>query len=272
MIKIDNVKDLDLTHIFECGQCFRWVPDGSGSYIGAAGSFSARISLEGASLIIDATGGDESFWRRYFDLDTDYGEIKRKLTGTEPRIGPATEYGCGIRILNQDLFETLISFIISQNNNIPRIRKNIESICEMYGEKIEGSSRRTFPKAEVLAEADVDDLASLRLGYRSAYIKASAERFLKEGSPGTREELLAFHGIGPKVANCIMLFGLRDTAAFPIDTWVRQIMNDMYGFDIKDTKGMQAFAAEKFGDYAGYAQQYLFYYYRDGKKMSNSSH
>ena len=107
------------------------------------------------------------------------------------------------------------------------------------------------------------DLAALKLGYRSGYIKASAERYLREGCPECREELLAFHGIGPKVANCIMLFGLRDTAAFPIDTWVKQIMNDMYGFDLKDTKGMQAFAAEKYGDLAGYAQQYLFYYYRD---------
>ena len=120
-----------------------------------------------------------------------------------------------------------------------------------------------LPAPEALANARVCDLAELRLGYRCEYIRASAERYLKEGCTGTREELLAFHGIGPKVANCIMLFGLRDTAAFPVDTWVKQIMNDMYGFDLKDTKGMQAFAAEKYGDLAGYAQQYLFYYYRD---------
>ena len=272
MIKIEDVKDFDLTHIFECGQCFRWVPDGSGSYIGAAGSFSARVSTEGGLLIIDASGGDESFWRHYFDLETDYGAIKRKLYGAEPRIKAATEYGNGIRILNQDLFETLISFIISQNNNIPRIRKNIESLCGVYGEPIEGSTRRAFPSPEALAEADEKDLAALKLGYRSSYIKASAQRFLTEGDPAAREELLAYHGVGPKVADCIMLFGLRDTAAFPVDTWVRQIMNDMYGFDINDKKGMQAFASEKFGDFAGYAQQYLFYYYRDGKKMSNYSH
>ena len=111
----------------------------------------------------------------------------------------------------------------------------------------------------------MSDLADLKLGYRSSYIKASAEQYLKEGCPGCREELLSFHGIGPKVANCIMLFGLRDTAAFPVDTWVKQIMNDMYGFELNDVRGMQAFAAEKFGDLAGYAQQYLFYYYRDRK-------
>ena len=258
-----NIKDIDLTHIFECGQCFRWVPDGPEAYSGAAGSFAAHISLSDGCLNVEATGGDEEFWSRYFDLDTDYGAIKKKLTDSEPLIKPATEYGQGIRILNQDPFETIISFIISQNNNIPRIRKNIESLCCAYGEPIPGSSLHAFPTPEALAGARVCDLAELRLGYRCEYIKASAERYLKEGCPETREELLAFHGIGPKVANCIMLFGLRDTAAFPVDTWVRQIMNDMYGFDLKDTKGMQAFAAEKYGDLAGYAQQYLFYYYRD---------
>ena len=136
-------------------------------------------------------------------------------------------------------------------------------MCNSYGEPIEGSNLCAFPSPEALARAKVCDLAELRLGYRCEYIKSSAERYLREGCPKTREELLAFHGIGPKVANCIMLFGLRDTAAFPVDTWVKQIMNDMYGFDLKDTKGMQAFAAEKYGDLAGYAQQYLFYYYRD---------
>lgn len=287
-ICFDNISDLDLTHIFECGQCFRWVPadDGSGDYTGAAGSYAARISYsrpggsdtdsgagaaagsEAGTLTIEATGGDEAFWRRYLDLDTDYSAIKRTLAGNDPAIGPALSYGQGIRILNQDMFETIISFIISQNNNIPRIRKNIESICERYGESIGrafGREWHAFPSPEALAAADVDDLMGLRLGYRAPYIKATAQAFVEGGCPACREDVLAYHGVGPKVANCIMLFGLHDTAAFPIDTWVRHIMNDMYGFDEKDLKGMQRFAAERFGDLAGYAQQYLFYYYRDRK-------
>lgn len=271
---IDKLTDFDLTHIFECGQCFRWVPSDDGGYVGAAGDKAARIAFDKGTLTIRATGGDEDFWRNYFDLDTDYGEIKRRLIGSEPEIARAAEYGSGIRILNQDPFETIISFIISQNNNIPRIRKNIESLCARYGERIEGSASvsrdgsdvYSFPTAEALAAARVEDLAELRLGYRAPYIKASAEKYLSDGCPDCREGLLAFHGIGPKVANCIMLFGLRDTAAFPIDTWVRHIMNDMYGFEEKDVKGMQAFADERFGDLAGYAQQYLFYYYRDRSK------
>ena len=268
---IENVKDIDLTHTFECGQCFRWVPAGGGAYAGAAGGLAARIRLEDGALAIESTGGSEGFWRGYFDLDTDYGSIKERLAAGEPRIADACRYGSGIRILRQDPFETIISFIISQNNNIPRIRKNIESLCASYGSPIEGSEELSsdgktlysFPEPETLAKAKVSDLAALKLGYRSEYIKASAERYLAEGCPDCREGLLSFHGVGPKVANCIMLFGLRDTAAFPVDTWVRQIMNDMYGFDISDAKGMQAFAAEKFGPLAGYAQQYLFYYYRD---------
>lgn len=278
-----NIRDFDLTHIFECGQCFRWIPadDGSGDYIGAAGSYAARISFApdhphgGAgdectgTLTIEATGGDEDFWYDYFDLGTDYKAIKNELAANDRDIRPALEYGYGIRILNQDLFETIISFIISQNNNIPRIRKNIESICSVYGKPIGEAFGRewyAFPEPDALAAAEVDDLMGLRLGYRAGYIKAAGERFTNCPAPGCREEILSYLGIGPKVANCIMLFGLRCTEAFPIDTWVKHIMNDMYGFDEKDVRGMADFASEKFASYAGYAQQYLFFFYRDNGK------
>lgn len=272
-IAINNVTDFDLTHIFECGQCFRWVPSADGrGYAGAAGDKAARIDYKDGTLTVESLGGDEEFWRNYFDLGTDYSAIKRELISNEPRIEEACKYGSGIRILRQDPFETIISFIISQNNNIPRIRKNIESICDKYGREIEGSTVHAFPDAETLADASVDDIAAMKLGYRSEYIIRAARKYADEGCPDCREGLLSFHGVGPKVANCIMLFGLRDMAAFPIDTWVKHIMNDMYGFDEKDVKGMQSFAEEHFGPLAGYAQQYLFYYYRDAKTMSISSH
>ena len=258
---IENVKDADLTHIFECGQVFRWRPCEKG-YRGAAGDKAASVSYDSGVLTIDATGGSEDFWRHYFDLDTDYGEIKSALVKSEPRIKAATDYGYGIRILNQDLFEMIISFIISQNNNIPRIRKNIEALCDRYGERI-NDDFAAFPTPEALASAKEEDIAALKLGYRSRYIIESSRQYLNDGPPSTREELLSFCGIGPKVADCIMLFGLHQVAAFPIDTWVKHIMNDMYGFDEKDVKGMQKFADERYGDLAGYAQQYLFYYYRD---------
>ena len=164
----------------------------------------------------------------------------------------------------------MISFIISQNNNIPRIRKNIESICCKYGDRIGDAFGRewyAFPRPEILAAADEDDLSALKLGYRAGYIKSASERYAHDCRcgrlPETRDDILTYRGVGPKVANCIMLFGLRCTEAFPVDTWVRHIMNDMYGFDEGDMKGMELFAKEKFGILAGYAQQYLFYYYRD---------
>ena len=273
-ITFEDVKDFDLAHIFECGQCFRWVSaaDGTGDYIGAAGKNAARIAYDPSlgKLTITATDGDEAFWGHYFDLETDYNLVKAKLISSDPKITDAVNYGCGIRILNQDLFETVISFIISQNNNIPRIRKNIESICTEYGDLIGEAFGRewyAFPRPEVLADADEDDLAALKLGYRAGYIKAASEHFVHDctcaGLPATRDDILAYRGVGPKVANCIMLFGLRNTEAFPVDTWVRHIMNDMYGFDEDDMKGMENFAREKFGSLAGFAQQYLFYFYRD---------
>ena len=266
----ENITDFDPVHTFECGQCFRWVPagDGSGDYIGAAGSNAARVSYSDGRLVLDVTGGSREFWHEYLDLGTDYSEIKRQLAQGDPTITDATDYGCGIRILRQDLFETIVSFIISQNNNIPRIRKNIESICDVYGERIGeafGREWHAFPSPEALAAADEADLAGLKLGYRCSYIRAAGERYIDEPRPETREDILKYLGVGPKVANCIMLFGLRDTGAFPVDTWVRHIMNDKYGIDENDRRAMEEFAQERFGELAGYAQQYLFYYYRDRK-------
>lgn len=271
----NNIHDFVADHIFECGQCFRWRPEGD-DYVGVVNGYVAKVHCETmehsdgcVNLNIEATGGDEAFWRNYFDLDTDYGEIKKTISMNEPRIMPACESGCGIRILNQDMFETLISFIISQNNNIPRIRKCIEAICEHYGEclgEVFDKTRYAFPTASTLANAPVCELAELKLGYRCEYIVASAEKFMKEGTPQTYEQVLSYLGVGPKVANCIMLFGLHKVDAFPIDTWVKHIMNDMYGFEEKNVKAMSTFATEKFGAYAGYAQQYLFHYYRNVNK------
>lgn len=266
-IRIENVFDFDTVHIFECGQCFRWNKE-KDDYVGVVDGHvcKAEYDASAAVLTLETTGGDESFWRNYFDLGTDYSEIRRTLAEAEPGITAALEYGHGIRILNQDSFEILISFIISQNNNIPRIKKNIEALSAKYGEELGecyGAMRYAFPAPENLASAELSDLAELRLGYRAEYIRAAAARFLEEGAPETYEQVIAYLGIGPKVANCIMLFGHRKVDAFPVDTWVKHIMNDMYGFNESDVRGMMQFAEEHFGRYAGYAQQYLFYYYRD---------
>lgn len=270
-IIFDVKEHFNIRETLECGQCFRWEELSPLEYLIFAGKNVCIARQQKDKLVINNYRGSKAFWRNYFDLDMDYGLFKEELLKNEPKLGEAIEYGGGIRILNQDFFEVLISFIVSQNNNIPRIKKCIEALCNKYGEDlgvIEDEEIYAFPSVDALAHADPEDIKELKLGYRAPYIVASAKRFSEEGVPqGTYKEkhdiLLSYHGVGPKVANCISLFGLRDFEAFPIDTWVKKIMVDMYGFKENDTKGMQNFAKEKFGEIGGIAQQYLFYYYRD---------
>lgn len=265
--------DFDLRQTLECGQCFRWEEIAKSEYMVFASDNVCSAKWTGEKLILTSYFGSEEFWKNYFDLDKNYGELKEELIGVNPELEEAISYGGGIRILNQDFFEVLISFIISQNNNIPRIKKCIESLSNRYGERmgeIKGRTIYAFPKAKVLSEADPKEIGELKLGYRAEYIVEAAKKFIDEGVPEGNnfekyERLLSYKGIGPKVANCISLFGFRNLKAFPIDTWVRKIMIDMYGFDEKDVKGMQKFADENFGDFGGLAQQYLFYFYRDKK-------
>lgn len=275
IITIENVRDFDPDQIFDCGQCFRWEKDSEGLWQGITGGRRAWVCFEaaagGSGCAGDAGGtltisdsllasGDCSesealaYWRHYLDLDRDYGAIKEILAEGDPVMAEAISYGSGIRILRQDPWEALLSFIISQNNNIPRIKKCIESLAEALGE--EGM----LPLPEVLAKAELADLAGCRLGYRDKYLIEAAGQFVEWGMPETAEELQKFSGVGPKVANCIALFGLGLVDSFPIDVWMRRVMNRLYGFDEKDVKGMAAFAAEKFAPYGGIAQQYLFYF------------
>lgn len=273
MIELEINGDFDLHQTLECGQCFRWERITESKYMVFANSNVCIAERTEKKLILLNYYGSEEFWKNYFDLDTDYGKLKEELMSANPELKDVISYGGGIRILNQDFFEVLISFIISQNNNIPRIKKCIESLCKTYGEplgEINGSPIFAFPKADILSSADSKEINDLKLGYRAPYIVDAAKKFIDEGIPkgNTKEKyekLLSYKGVGPKVANCISLFGFRDLKAFPIDTWVRKIMVDMYRFEEKDIVGMQNFADENFGDLGGLAQQYLFYYYRDKK-------
>lgn len=288
-----NVRDCNLEHIFKCGQCFRWetldnefpkskYKDKSQKdiqrYVGIANKNIAIVEYNVATKDLTIIGnGREEFWYKYFDLHRDYGKIKNTLISNDATIAEAINFGYGIRILNQDLWETILSFIISQNNNIPRIKGCINNLSLYFGEEIPESKKigellnadfraYSLPKPETVAGLEIEDLNPIRLGYRAKYIIKCARQVSEQGLPKTYEELLALTGVGPKVANCIALFGLSKRESFPIDVWVRRVMNHVYGLPEDDFKAISEFAASNFGTLGGYAQQYLFYYMRENSK------
>ncbi len=275
---VTGLKDFDLKHIFDCGQCFRWNADGDGSYIGVARGRALRIKQSGDTLTLyDTSEKDfESVWRGYFDLDRDYGEIKKKLASDDV-MRAAVLYGGGIRILNQDLWETVVSFIISASNNIPRIKGIIERLCAAFGKEIEygGEIYYSFPDFEALARLTPEDLAPIRAGFRDKYIIDAARRFASGDidekyirsldAEGAKKELMRINGVGNKVANCILLFGLSHTEAFPVDVWIKRIMEYCYFDGEESIEAISRFALERFGDLGGFAQQYLFFYARENK-------
>lgn len=268
-MKIKN-NNFNLKQIAESGQCFRMNPVSENRYSVIA--FGRYIELEQLDEdIIEISCEDSEFnniWKNYFHLDYDYGCIVDSLSnGTDQFLKEAAIYGKGIRILRQDPFEMLISFIISQNKNIPSIKKCIESICEVYGNRQEDKSSGrvyyTFPTAKVLANAKIEDLRALKLGYRDEYILAAA-RAVSSGEIDLEALKLCSHedavkalksikGIGDKVANCISLYGLHHIGAFPIDVWMKRVLEEYY-----DNK----FDPSKYEGYAGIVQQYMFYYIR----------
>lgn len=265
-VKINGLKDFSIQQIFDCGQCFRFDSDDDGCISGIA--YGKKISLKqiGDTLYIYNINEDEyeSTWKHYLALDVDYSQIKQEIIqrfDNDTTISSAIEYGHGIRILRQEPWEIICSFIISQNNNIPRIKKIISRMVENYGIAIDGGY--TFPTAEVLYNAGIDKLTELKMGFRAKYIYDAAERIvtgklnideIKQLDTVTAmNKLQEVKGIGPKVASCILLFGFDKTDVFPIDVWIKRVLEKYYpnGLDIS-----------KLGKYAGIAQQYLFYFER----------
>ncbi len=262
-------------HIFECGQCFRYIKEKDESYTIIAKGKVINISKNDDKIILkNATDNDLSdIWYDYFDLGTDYNTIKKTLNA-DIHLKESLNFGNGIRILNQDLWECIISFIISANNNIPRIQGIIEKFTEKYGEKINafGNTYYSFPDAESLRKIKKEDLAFLRAGYRDSYLidaidKVSSgsidlPKISKMTTSEAKAELLKIKGVGNKVADCILLFGNKRSETFPVDVWVKRSMSTIYADEINDAK-IHEFANLKFGKLAGYAQQYLFYYMRE---------
>lgn len=280
-IILRDPKDFDLTHIFDCGQCFRFNAREDGSYIGTAYGKTIMLSKSGNDIILhNTTEADyNSVWRSFFDLDCDYEKIKARLVSDNDSVMlKATEFGNGIRILKQELWETLISFIISASNNIPRIKKIIESLCENFGTAHEymGQIHYSFPSPEKLASLSEEDLSVIRAGFRTKYILACAndvvsgkldlDNLSKLSTPDAKKTLMSIYGVGNKVSDCILLFGLGRSDAFPVDVWIKRIMEYCY-FDGKEQsiKTISELAEKKFGELGGMAQQYLFFYARELK-------
>ena len=280
---LKNVKSFEPKHIFECGQCFRWDEETDGSYTGIVKENVISVKKVDNNVMFSSLGADnlETLVTDYFDLNRNYEEIKSKLSQIDEFLENSIKYGSGIRILNQDLWETIISFIISANNNIPRIKGIINRMSQKYGTQIDwkGKSYYTFPTVENLAKATVQDLRALGLGFRDVRVFETTHKILNKeadlekmhNEPDTkkvRDILLTLSGVGPKVADCILLFStLKRFDVFPIDVWVRRVMNELYIKNSDETKvnkkEIEKLAAEKFGNLEGIAQQYLFYWKRD---------
>ncbi len=273
-IILKDMVDFHPQHIFECGQAFRWNKGEDDSYTTVAYGKVVNVRKDNGDIILSGTNLEDfnNIWYDYFDLDRDYGQIKSELSN-DPILKEAISFGEGIRVLNQDPFEMIISFIISANNGIPRIKKSIELLSKQYGEHISGDYY-SFPTAEALSGADPLDIREIcRVGFRdvrivqtSGLIYSGIIKF-EDIFAGTRDEgkeiLMTLPGVGPKVSDCILLFAFNKDEAFPVDVWVKRVMEHFYLKEDTNVKLIGAHGARVFGKLAGFAQQYLFYYARE---------
>ena len=271
-----------LKHIFDCGQCFRWNEEDDKSYTGVIKEGVINVKKQDENIIFNGmlSSDIKEIVFNYFDLKRNYEEIKNKLSKIDENVNLSIKYGEGIRILNQDLWETIISFIISANNNIPRIKGIIERLSEKYGKEVIWNEKKyyLFPRPEELKNVTVQDFRDLGTGFRDIRLFETTNKILTKevdlqslynlDTKDARDELLTLSGVGPKVADCILLFSdLKRFDVFPIDVWVRRVMNELYIKNPDETKvnkkEIAKIAKEKFGDLEGLAQQYLFYWKRD---------
>lgn len=263
-ILLKDCENFDLAQTLDCGQAFRWRQREDGSWHGVVGSrvLNLRQSDEGILLEGVDVKGFETFWGNYFDVTRNYAVLIERFS-SDPHLKKATDFCPGIRILQQEPWETLCSFIISQNNNIPRIKAIIERLCENFGEAL-GDGDYSFPTAQKIAQLSVDDLAVIRSGFRAKYIIDAATRVttgevdlqsLRRLPLGTARTALINHiyGVGDKVAQCVLLYSCGHYSAFPVDVWVQKIINRLYPSGLPEcTRGVR-----------GIAQQYLFHYVRN---------
>ena len=266
-IVLTDIKNFILPQVLDNGQCFRWSGDND-SYIGIAYGRRLEVHLKNDELILKSVSRNEfeSIWRDYFDLGRDYGKL-RQLYAIDDTLNKAMTFSPGLRLMCQDPWETLITFILSQNSNIPRIKGMVARLCENFGQVLQWGEKDsdrafTFPSPESIASLSTDDLVPIRSGYRAEYIIDAARRTvdgrldLKElqnmPSEDIRFALMEIYGVGPKVADCVLLYGFGRVERYPLDVWMKRVMASYYpnGFP------------EELMDTAGIVQQFLFHYIR----------
>ena len=264
-VKIEDVKNFDPGQTFDCGQCFRFKEISENYYIMVAFKKALKIKKENNLIIFENTNKEdfENIWKDFFDLKTDYNEIWKSLKNISPLLKEAYYFAPGIRILRQEPWETLCSYIISQNNNIPRIKKIISKLCTEFGERIENTEYFSFPSAKTLACKTEKDLEIIKAGFRAKYIIDAAKKVANKEvnleiiknlpNEEAKENLMKIKGVGEKVASCTLLYGFHRLDVFPIDVWIKKVMEKYF-------KGK---SHGIFGKYAGVAQQYLYHYSRE---------
>ncbi len=275
---LKNVKDFNLFHIFECGQAFRFDKTDDNTYTGVAFGKALTISQIGDTVTLYDTSYDDftGIWYDFFDFGTDYCKIK-KAVATDKFMQEATSFGYGIRILRQDLWETIVSFIISASNNVPRIKGIVDRLCTSFGDEIRymGKIYYSFPSPQKLALLTLEDLSVIRAGFRDKYILdvvkkvcdnvIDLDKIKRLTTPEAKNVLMSINGVGNKVSDCILFFGLHRQDSFPVDVWIKRIMEYCYFDGAQPISIISECAEKKFGTLGGYAQQYLFFWAREKK-------
>lgn len=290
---IEDVKDFDIGQTLECGQCFHFnkIDDNEYAFVSFNNLFAVKQKNE--EIMINTTDDKKiKVLMDYLDLNTNYGHIKKELIKRDDLLREAIEANWGIHILNQEFSETLMSFIISQNKQIPHIRKIVKGLSERFGEflgSINGVDYYSFPDIDQISNISVDDYKELKTGFRAPYLKDASDKLvyykasanalsddrylvdkkIKENvfagmnEELAREELKKIKGVGDKVANCVNLFSLSYRGAFPVDVWIKRIMESMYFKREAAKDEIEKLALDLYGEYGGYAQQYLFFFGRE---------
>lgn len=264
-IAVYETQDFNINQTLDCGQIFRYQIEGN---IATVYSKDKKAIVETFEDKIVIRTEDTEYFENFFDLKTDYSKIKEELK-KDNLLCDAVEYGYGIRILNNDTYEMIVSFIISANNNIKRIKKSIEWLCEKFGTNM--GTYYAFPTLEQLKTAKIDDFKSAGLGYRAEYMYETIQNLTQEQIEELKTKsqneqfnfLVSLKGVGEKVANCIMLFGLGVKNSFPVDTWINKVYNKLNNTNETDRKKITRELVNRYGNLSGYAQQYFFYYFRD---------